>query len=244
MAQTEELQTHLGKDSKENLCQHLCVPWLPSTWLKACSEDNQCCWGGCYAPLVFIPSFLRKGKNKPKSISPEDTWHLCSSAVAEEERNPMTFLMAGFSSVFLTGLANYGSWAIYSVWQKFSSVLMLPVRQEAASVTKERSVIGLEGVRFSAAPVHQGGHWEGCWLWCALQQETLCAFLCGTNWPRWEEMRDMSKFLKFGTSIFLKSFGWRALTDWHLSDFLFPAGWLNKQFSLWEMPDGASYCRY
>lgn len=50
------------------------------------------------------------------------------------------------------------------MYDKFSSVLMLPVWQEAASVTKERNVIGLEGIRFSAARVHQCGHWEGCWL--------------------------------------------------------------------------------
>lgn len=71
VAQIQGLLTHLGKDCEENFCQHLCVPWPPSIRLKACSEYSHCCSGGCHASLMFIPSFLRKGKNKPKAISPE-----------------------------------------------------------------------------------------------------------------------------------------------------------------------------
>lgn len=51
--------------------KHRCVPWPLSIRLEACSECSCCCSGGCHTPLIFTCSFLRKGKKKPKPISPE-----------------------------------------------------------------------------------------------------------------------------------------------------------------------------
>lgn len=64
--------------------------------------------------------------------------------------------------------------------------LMLPVWQEAASLSKERNVIGLEDFRFSAAPVHQCGHWEGCWLLvCSAAKKALCLLM----WDKLAQVR-------------------------------------------------------
>lgn len=226
-------------------------PLLPSTWLKDCLEHNHCCSGGCHAPLMFIPSFLRKGKNKPKSMSPEVT--LCQGtpdifvAILLLRKKETPFFFDSRVQLHVPHRAGQLWWlkCLFSVWQKCNSGLMLPVWQEAASPAKERNAIGLRRCwvfSCSGTAVWSLGRMLGCW--CAQQQKKLCAFLGGTNWPRWEEIREINKFLKCGTSVFLKSFGWRAQTGWHLSDCSFPAGWLNKQFSVWEMPDGASYCRY
>lgn len=124
-------------------------PLLPSTWLKSCSEDNHCCSGACHAPLMFTPSFLRKGKSKPKSISPEVT--LCQGTpdifvallLLKKKETPFFF----DSSIQLHVPHRAGQlWRLSCfcdiVWQKCNSVLMLPVWQEAVSLTKERNMIG------------------------------------------------------------------------------------------------------
>ena len=148
-------------------------------------------------PLRFLPSFLRKGKNKPKSISSEVI--LCQGT-------PDVFAAPVYShwggkkphaSIWWRGpaLCSPQGWPakiaelfiqcvteVQLEWE----VIVLLVWQEAASLTSEANVTGLKRVGFSAAPVYRCGHCEGCLVLVCSATKKLTAFLRGTNLPEWK----------------------------------------------------------